>query len=293
MERQLWKAIVLLIGEIAKPKASVRLDFSDELIIKVWMWAVIHDRPVSWACRRENWSIWDRRWKRPSNSTMSRRLSSESARLLLKKLEQRVCCKDEGQGLVWFIDGKPLVISGCSKDRQAGYGRASGGKAKGYKIHAVVGSNGTIPEWRVAPMNKDERVMAHRMLKVAAVKGYVVADGNYDSNKLHAVCEQRGNLQLVTPRRYGKKRGFGHRKQTDSRVRSKQILEDPFNEFGAELMKHRVEIERFFGNLTNWGGGLSCLPAWARTYRRVHRWVQAKLILNLIKRSTQITTYVN
>ena len=293
MERQLWKAIVLLIGKIEKPKANVRNEFSDEVIVKIWMWSVIHDRPVSWACCRENWPIQERRWKRPSNATMSRRLSSANVQYLLKQLEQRVLCNREGGNLVWFIDGKPMTIGGCSKDRQAGYGRASSGMARGYKLHAIVGSDGSVPEWRVAPMNVDERRMAERMLKVASIQGYIVADANYDSNKLHSCCERSGNLQFLTPRRYGASRGFGHRKQTESRLRSAHILEDPYPEFGTDLMKQRVEIERYFGNLTNWGGGLSCLPAWARTHRRVHRWVQAKLILNALKRATRQTTYVN
>lgn len=293
MERQLWKAIVSLLVEVEQPRVNVRNTFSDALIVKVWMWAVVHDRPVSWACCRENWPPYERRRKLPSNSTMSRRMASKKVQFLLKQLERRVVSRSVGSVLTWFVDGKPLVISGCSKDRQAGYGRASGGKAKGYKLHAIVGSDGSIPEWRVAPMNTDERVMAHRMLKVAALQGYVVADSNYDSNKLHRVCQDRGNIQLVVPRRYGPGRGFGHRKQTESRIRSACMLEEPYNEFAIGLMNHRVEIERYFANLTNWGGGLTCLPAWARTHRRVHRWVQAKIILNSMKRSEKIRTYVN
>ncbi len=69
--------------------------------------------------------------------------------------------------------------------------------------------------------------------------------------------------------------GTGHRKQTAGRMRSKAILEDPSPEFGQQLLQQRDDIERFFGNLTNWGGGLHGLPPWARTHRRVHRWVQA------------------
>lgn len=193
-------------------------------------------------------------------------------------------------GLVWFVDGKPLVISGCSKDKQAGYGRATGGKAKGYKLHAIVGNDDSIAEWRLAPMNVDERKMARRMLLVADIQGYLAADGNYDSNELHAICDERGNLQLVSPRRYGPQSGTGHRKQTPGRMRSKDILENPSPAFGADLMAQRVAIERHYGNLSNWGGGLTHLPPWARGYRRVHRWVQAKLIVNAVRRLTKSTT---
>lgn len=293
MERQLWRAIVLVLNEIRNPQCDARCTFSATTIVKVWMWAVIHDRPVSWACQKSNWPICERRRKLPSCTTMSRRLRSHRVRWLLMQVEQRVVRTQTKHNLVWIIDGKPLVISGCSKDRQAGYGRACGGKAKGYKIHAILGSDGSVAQWRIAPMNKDERVMARRMLATAAIHGYVLADSNYDSNKLHSICDQRGNLQMVSPRRYGKDHGHGHRKQTPGRLRSKEILENPSPDFGNALLKQRDEIERYYGQLTNWGGGLTHLPSWARTHRRVHRWVQAKLILRALKTRHIQRTCVN
>ncbi len=76
------------------------------------------------------------------------------------------------------------------------------------------------------------------------------------------------------------------------RRRTAELINNPNPEFARELMLLRNTIERSFGNLTNWGGGLTHLPPWVRTHRRVHRWVQAKLILNAIKR-TPTPTYVN
>lgn len=293
MERQLWKAILQVMEAVDKPKHNPRCTFSAMRIVEVWFWAVIHDRPVSWACQRVNWPSYEQGKDLPSGSTMSRRLRSAEVEYLLEQMERRVLRSQDDHNLVWMIDGKPLTISGCSKDRQAGYGRAAGGKAKGYKIHAIRGSNGSIAEWRVAPMNKDERVMARRMLNKAEVQGYIVADGNYDSNKLHNVCDQRGNLQLLARRRYGTSCGLGHRKQTVGRLRSKEILENPASRFGNSLMAQRDDIERYFGNLSNWGGGLTYLPPWCRTHRRVHRWVQAKMILTGLKSKLKQTTYVN
>ena len=51
-----------------------------------------------------------------------------------------------GVSAMWMrmIDGKPLAISGVSKDADAGYGRGAGGMQKGYKFHAVWGS-GPLP----------------------------------------------------------------------------------------------------------------------------------------------------
>ena len=41
----------------------------------------------------------------------------------------------------------------------------------------------------------------------------------------------------------------------------------------------RREVERYFGQLTCFGGGLGPLPAWVRRLPRVQRWVTAKLII--------------
>jgi len=292
MEHQLWKAIVALLVEHGKPKKPMET-YSDMRILEVYFWAVLHDRPVSWACDKSNWPIFLRRHPLPSSSRMSRRMRSESVLELLETVEKRVARSKETGQLVWYIDGKPLTISGISKDRQAGYGRAAGGKAKGYKLHAVVGADKSLADWKIAPMNVDERKMARRMLKRASIQGYVVADANYDSNPLHEVCDDRNNLQLVAPRRYGKGKGHGHRKQTSGRLRSKEILENPQPDFGDALLKQRCEIERYFGNLSNWSGGLTHLPPWVRTHRRVENWVRAKIITTHLRRQLKQTTYVN
>jgi hypothetical protein len=285
MEHQLFKAIVALLASFGKPRFDPREDFTDHDIVRVFYWAVIHDRPVAWALQRCHWPPHlCRGLALPSDTTMSRRLASPSVRELLTRLEERVV-RPTGTGLYWMIDGKPLPIGGCSKDRQAGYGRAAGGKAKGYKVHAIVAPDGAVAAWRLAPMNKDERVMAERLVKAGPpIRGYLVADSNYDSNPLHEACAARGNLQLVTRRRYGPGHGTGHRQQSPGRLRSIALLENPNPRFGQGLLEARAGIERAFGNLTNWGGGLTSLPPWVRTHRRVHRWVQAKLVLTALKR---------
>lgn len=283
MERQLWMAIVVVLGGLDKGRRASNQDFADVRIVAVFYWAVIHDRPRCWACRREHWPIHLRKQPLPSPSTLSRRLRSPSVMALLDAVDRQVVAPRNGE-MFWMIDGKPLAISGCSKDRQAGYGRAAGGKAKGYKLHALVSSQGNVASWLVAPMNKDERTMARRLLRRADVQGYLLADANYDSNPLHKQCQAKGELQMVTPRRYGKGKGLGHRSQSPGRLRSVALLENPQPRFGERLMLDRAEIERRFGHLTNWGGALTCLPAWVRTHRRVHRWVQAKLVLTELKR---------
>jgi Transposase DDE domain len=290
MEHKLWRSIVAVLATLIKSRKPTAFDFSDADIVKVYYWSVIHDRTTSGVCEHNHGRRGRRPHALPSESTMSRRLRSKSVRSLLNALEQRVVAPKPG-GLFWMIDGKPLPISGCSKDRQAGYGRAANCKAKGYKIHAIFDSQGGIAAWRVAPMNKDERVMAVRLVRTAPIQGYLVGDSNFDSNPLHEACGERNQLQLVTRRRNAGKRGIGHHKQTAGRLRSIQLLENPYPRFGEQLLLDRGEIERHFSHATNWGGGLTCLPPWVRTHRRVHRWVQAKLVLTALKRSHEIRTY--
>lgn len=291
MEGQLWKAIVMVLTQVDKRRKRTIEAFSDEDVVKVYYWSVIHDRPIDWACRRKSWPIHARKKKLPSSSTMSRRLRTASVIAMLDAIEKRVTRPDK-LGLFWMIDGKPLTIGACSKDRQAGYGKAAAAKAKGYKLHALIADNGRLAEWRVAPMNKDERVMAQRLLKTADIQGYITADANYDSNKLHQICDARGNCQLLTPRRYGPDRKVGHRAQSPGRLRSIALLENPEPAFGKQLLHDRASIERSFANLVSWGGGLTHLPPWVRTHRRVRRWVQAKLVLTALRRNTT-TTYDN
>ena len=293
MERELLKMIVALLTEIVERGGSRRFTYDDAAIVRVYYWSVLCDRSIRWACDRRNWPIWERRRPLPSQSTMSIRLRSPSVRALLDELERRVVRSAEPGGWVWFIDGKPLVIGGCSKDRQAGYGRAASGQAKGYKLHAVVGMQGVPVAWRIAPMNKDERVMAARLLRDAAVQGYVLGDGHYDSNPLHDVCLARGDLQLVTPPRYRRRQGLGHHRHSPARLRSLALWDDPVSPCGRELLQERVRIERYYGQLTGFGGGLTHLPPFVRTHRRVRRWVQAKIVIQLIRRRTAPqTTYV-
>lgn len=291
MEGQLWLLIVATLKGIGKRRKCTKEDFSDEDIVKVFYWSVIHDRAISWACQSCNWPLHLRRRRLPSNPTMSRRLRKPSVVALLDALEQRLT-RPAQPGMYWMMDGKPLVISGCSKDRQAGYGRAAGGKAKGYKLHAIVAADDSLAAWRVAPMNVDERAMGERLLKSTCIQGYVVADANYDSNHLHKICDARGNRQLVTRRRYGPGKKIGHRAQSQGRLRSIAILENPQPDFGNQLVHDRNAIERHFANTSNWGGGLTHLPPWVRTHRRVRRWVQAKLALTALRRHQHKPTYV-
>lgn len=273
------------------PPTPARFDFSDRDLVKVYHRAVICDRPTSWACRKGSWPIHPRKRPPPSAAAMSRRLRSPSVVALLGALGRRVTAP-KAPGLYWMLDGKPPTVGGRSKDRRAGYGRAAGGKAKGYKIHAMAGADGPVACWRLAPMNKGGRVMAARLVKTAPPEaaGCLVGDADFDPNPPHAACEARGNLPLAAPRRYGPGRGTGHKKRTAGRPRSIALTGGPFPAFARGPLKDRSAVGRRFGNPTNRGGGRNGLPSWVRTRRRVRRRVQAKPVLTRLKDEAQSTT---
>lgn len=291
MEHQLWSMAVAEINRRA-PRPKARCKFSDADIVRVFYWAVLHDRPTLWACQKVNWPIHQRRKPLPSPTTMSRRLRRPAVRALLDAVDRVVLQPAGRPPLLWIVDGKPLPIGGASTDRQAGYGRAARCKAKGYKLHAIIGSDGSVLTWRVAPMHTDERVMARRMLRQAQAQGYLLGDGHFDDNKLHDICVAKDNLQLVTPRRYGFDKGLGRHRHSPGRLRSIALLTNPVSRFGWELLGERDRIERYYGNLTSFGAGLTHLPPWVRTHRRVRAWVQAKLVLNALRMRHRQRSYV-
>ncbi len=278
MERGIWRPIRRTARALGRRRPSRRHTYTDAGILEVYLWAALHDRPVCWACDPSHWPPGSRRGPLPSPATVSRRMRQQRMPRLLERLR---CALDPrgAAGVIAVIDGMPMPIGPHSHDRQSGYGRAASGKARGYKLHAIVASSSRVIAWRVAPMNIDERTMARRMLRELEHAGYLLADGNSDSNRVFDAAMARG-VQLVTPRRYGSSRGLGHHRHSPARLRSKDLLEHDPTGFGRSLMRQRWGIERFFGTLSSLPGGLSCLPAWVRTWRRVRNWVAAKLVID-------------
>jgi len=277
MERELFlsvRAHLALLG----PHARGRNLFSDAVIVLVYLWSVINDRSVLWACVPKNWPGDLRPRRLPSQSRMSRRLRAASVRELLGKLEERVLRAGRPAPLACAVDGKALPVGTHSHDKHARWGRGTGVWAKGYKLHLLLSTAGTVVAWRLSPMSGNEREMARRMLKSARCAGYILGDKEFDTNYLYEEAQCHGG-QLVAPRQKGPDKGLGRRPQAPGRLRSKDLLENSLSSFGRQLWVTRSVIERRFGYLSSTGGLLTHLPGWVRTYPRVHRWVQAKMIL--------------
>lgn len=275
MERELWRVLYRIVYQLGETWGNWHYSTADILV--VYLWAVVHDRPTSWAAKPDNWPTELRPTCLPSQGTLSRRLRTTACVLWMTAVEQHlITLLALGNRLVHSIDGKALGVSLVSKDPEAGYGRGAGGKQKGYKLHAIW-ADGPMPiAWGVSPMNTSEKRMARGLIKSLPGGGYLLGDTQYDVNYLYDAAEAEG-FQFVAKKTASRgKGGLGHRRQAPGRLRSIALLQTPF---GRELYKLRRAIEASFGTLVSFGGGLACLPPWVRRFHRVRHWIQAKLII--------------
>ena len=278
MERELWIALYRLAKACDNPQYWRLEQYFDYEIVGVYLWAVVHERPTSWACNPENWPEGlCPNGRLPSQSTMSRRLPTTEVQSLLRVMEEQLVQLPGKEAWGKIVDGKPLFVGPHSKDLDCDWGRVGRGYAKGYKLHAIYGDAPLPVSWEITPLNVGENTVAARLIPALKGGGYILGDKQYDSNPLHDVA-LRKDCQLVAERKRPKA-GLGHRRHSPGRLRSIALLQ---NEFGKALYKCRDNIERNFGWLTNHAGGLSPLPSWVRRHHRVRCWVQAKLIIHAV-----------
>jgi hypothetical protein len=275
MERELWEVLCHLAARFYN--RSARSQYGDDVICAVYWWAVVHDRPVCWACQASHWPT-ELGQRLPSQPTMSRRLRSGSIEQLLAEVEQALSLLVVVVGpRVLSIDGKALPVGGPSKDADATWGRGAGGLAKGYKLHAIWGEGPLPTAWALAPLNVSERRIAAKLVKELPDSGYLLGDSQYDANYLYEAAA-RSDYQLVAPQqRPGK--SLGHRRHSPYRLEGLELLGTPF---GKQLYRERLSIERRFAQLTSFVGGLAPLPFWTRRFNRVKLWVHSKLLINAV-----------
>jgi len=279
MERELWPLLYRLVREAATEVRQKYVHYQPWVLAAVFLWAALHDRPVSWACQRRHWSTTRHRPTTvPSPSTLSRRIDRVGMGLFWNALEQKI--RASGcPALVAFVDGKPLPVGGNSKDPDARFGRGAGCIAKGYKLHTIAAGRAMPETWAVTPLNANEKAVAERLIGQLLYGGYLLGDGNYDASYLYDAAAARG-YQLVAPCRECREPGSGKHYQSPHRLRGLALLRSAF---GEALYRARTAIERVFGNATSFAGGLSPLPAWVRGLDRVRTWAWAKLLINGVR----------
>lgn len=285
MEQSQWSIVRAAIRRVTRSFPPLkRAQYSDFLIACLYFRAVLHDRPMTWAIDRSNFNRAFRpRQKLPSISQLNRRIASDRFQRVLQRVHLRLAGDYRGKGLA--IDGQALPVNGVSQDRDARVGHvpggvANGGMGKGYKLHAVVTSDGNIPAFAVMPLNAHELPVAREMLAslrddLAGI--LVMADGNYDAHALHKQVDRRGAFLVTRPR--GRATHPVTRRQMGRARRALIDLWDHCPILMDRVYRHRRQIERRFGNLSCTPGLLTCLPKFVRGLPRVRRFVGAKICL--------------
>lgn len=283
MELELWaelSAAISAVGHGWTPHSRDR--HSTALIVRVYLWAALHDRPIQWACRKKNWTPRTCPVVLPDQSTMSRRARRPDFEAFLLRVGERLNGRPDASGLTLLkvVDGKPLELPNHTRDRNAAWGRGVSRVSVGYKLHAIRSGKPMPDAFVITPLNVCEKRMAARMIRRVHGCGYLLGDTHFDASWLFDVCHHQ-NHQLLCPRAKPFT-GEGHHYHSEHRRRAIAMLEVPacVSSFGKRLYDRRSDIERDFSQLTGFGAGLGPLPAWIRRIWRVRHWVTAKLLIN-------------
>ncbi len=275
MSSQLWSTLYHTIRMVNRSVAREgrRPAFPDTLIVAMYVWSVLHDRPLCWAADRANYTSRFRPRRLPSRSQFCRRIKTRRCQVILRGVDVRLADVDMGDApRISLMDGRGFRVKNHSTDPDAARGYASGGFARGYKLHALAKENGRLVSIRVTPMNVSEKRVARELIDENRDVGLLLADQGYESGPLYDHASERG-VVLMTP--LFKNAGGGHRRQSQARLFAKKLWE-----YGGEaLYQRRNAIERFFSQLSGFGGGLAPLPAWVRRLERVERWIRTKVMI--------------
>lgn len=275
-----WQVLCAAVrsADRAVKRRGRKMIYSDQQIVKMMFWAVRADRPMCWACERASYAGGVYRPRAlPSVSQFCRRLKSRRVATMIAHVSRRLC----GAGgstptRTLSVDGKALPISDYSRDVDATNGWGTGRFQKGYKLHGCVDDALFFKGFEVHPMNVSEPAVARGLPGDSVQPGVLaLADANYDSSPLHAVCRAGGG-RFVTPLK-GRGRSRDRLQKMDRGRRELMEMWETRPEEARRLLHHRDGIERAFAHLVNAGDGLKGLPSWVRGLERVRRWVTAKI----------------
>ncbi len=278
MEHRTWKLLVRAVRSADRRRRRVgrRKVYSDQQIVKMYLWAVMHDRPMYWACDLRHYYGWYRPSQLPSVSQFSRRLRTARVQGMLKGVNEYVTRESRSSSLS-FLDGKPLPLSRNTRDREAKKGYCNGTFERGYKLHAWATSDGAIPCFAVRSMNEGEPAIARDLVPYVNYGSLVLADANYDSALLYQTIHCKGGQLLTRLKGMSENPDQLQRMGAGRRTAIRWWKKMP--RFCEALMVGRASVERTFSALTCFGGGLTTLPPWVRGLRRVTNWVTAKIAI--------------
>lgn len=285
MERELWSELSAAISDVARSHGRPsNCTYNTAVVVRMSLWAVLHDRPASWACRPDAWTSHNRPDTLPSQSTLSRRTRAPSYLNFMDTLSRRLRGHAKGLGLLKSIDGKALPIPKHTTDPDAKRGRGTGCFQTGYKLHLIHGDRPMPEAFIVHPLNVDERPTAVDLIPQLHGTGYLLADANFDARRVFTAAHEHDH-QLLAPRQSSRQHVPPDPKSRDipRRQRSIDLLEPGLAKpchFGRQLFHQRGTIERFFSHANGFAQGGLYLPPFVRRLHRVRLWIHAKLLIN-------------
>ena len=98
MSSHVWRIVYQTIREVERqtPRTMRRCQYSDTLIVAMYAWTVMHDRPMCWAADRSHYygPFRPRRW--PSRSQFCRRIASPRCDAILQEVDRRLAGRPDG-----------------------------------------------------------------------------------------------------------------------------------------------------------------------------------------------------
>jgi hypothetical protein len=289
LDRQTWRIVLHSVRRAARgiKFQGRRPHYSNCLIVAMYFWAVWHDRCLSWACQRMHYNTLFRpRGALPSISQFTRRIKTDACRAIIQRVHDDLAARGI-PSLLNYIDGKPLLVSPVSKDRDAKSGRISGGYGKGYKLHVCITESRRINVWCVTPLNTDEKTVARELLLPPLppppdpTSSLTLGDSNYDAAPLHSAFAACGH-RLLAPLRgeqfVGPNGRLPHTWRDMGPYRREAVKLWYRNPHLANyVMEQRNNAEGVLSVLAV-ALGLNSLPTFVRRYSRIQRWVGTKII---------------
>ena len=283
MDDERFTTLYALVMDFA-PRRGKRQQYSDALILLVFLGSVMRRKPRAWACDKRNAPRRLRDGPLPSPSQLSRRLRDPAFAIFWERfLTHSLARQQQALCLLgcFLIDAKALPVNRYTKDKQAKRGWAGDRLAKGYKLFLLCDANARIVAWQVHAMNQAEQTTALTLIQHSDRPGYVLGDSIYDTNDFYLAAAARG-LQLIAPRKDPTANISDHA-SSPSRLHAIAMLETPnASGFGLGLYARRTQIERVFSVMASATVGLDSLPSWVRTLPRVRRWVEAMIVLFIL-----------
>lgn len=275
MERDRYRRIVRLLRHVEKHHPQdKRCTHTDATIVRVLLWAALHDQPTYWATDPAHWPGDLRPRPLPSQSCVSRRWRTQGVITLIDRLGTTI--RDTlPAGTLKFIDGKPLPVGGCTKDPDAGFGKAAGIKQRGYRLISELDALSLrIERWIVVSTSVSEHAAALRLLDHMPPGQIVHGDRGFSHITLYEKADAVG-VGWIAP---AVRRGGREPKHASCPARyDADVLMT--TSVGEQLRRWRNRHEHVHAQLNRHPIHLTHLPQHVRRHGRVQVWVALKIMI--------------